>query len=408
MANSDKAIGRDVPWEGKSKFRSNQECTILTSQADELNVYTGKKYRFDFFSQNPTILLPETLLEGKTAFVNYICLDSEHMKKISNSVKETVQTTSLDSRPEQPIDLSTINTTLATMHVPPMSAEDHILLMKQHKRGIDIMSFGTEVNSEAVLTIFSDKFGTLPEDSQLRQILADLRKGCRVTIIRDHSNVWCNVGDKTWLHRLQKVFTHGLYPDFLSFQEEQVHDEKSSDPNATKPKQRLQCYLDGDLLIPNLPWMKLPPSRTDVVLDYEGEPVPLSDRYGTFSIRRRFTSLQDYQIFMALLALKDHHYQEEMLNKIFNRRIKHTARVSKMLGVMGYYLYISVDNLVNTTMPKISDDTTFDITEAIGPKENEDDKDLEPFAFSARVTDKVWNSRSCFVLAYFPDVDPDW
>lgn len=84
-----------------------------------------------------------------------------------------------------------------------------------HTKGVDIISFGTKVNESALVKIICHKFGSLPDASPLKDILADLKRSSRVTIIRDAHFTKREIGDATWLHRLRPVFKDGIYPDFL-------------------------------------------------------------------------------------------------------------------------------------------------------------------------------------------------
>jgi hypothetical protein len=410
---SDKPIGRDNPLPTRSSYRRAIACVVLTSNVDgsALNIHHGLKYRLDNFSQNPAFTLLQTVANPDNANEPYACfipIGSEKMEVVNKFVDETIKTFTLKYDSGELADLAEINANLSSMEVPPITADDLPSITEKCKKGIDAVSFRVKTSQTNPLTVISDKYGILPQHSPLRQILGDLRNGARLTILRAHNTTLRDVADKVWRHRLDHVLKLGIYPSFLPFTYHSVPDPK--DEKKTIEKLGLECYLDGDLNMPNLPWMRI--EDEEPLTDDDGNLVETDARYGSFPIRHYFTSIDDWRVYMTILLLKDHHHQKTMLAKIFNSQIQHRVKCIKMKDQHGWHLYVSL-GLSNLSLPKIPQDTRFEVKicrdgdVAMTDHNAEESDDDYNYAFAAYVTD-IKATRSCFVLEYFPKRNAPW
>lgn len=99
------------------------------------------KYRLDFMSQNPSVVLQERDSQKNTT--NFIRLGSEHMHIVNKSVEQTILTKTIAPNGSQPIDRATFNATLADLHVPALTEEDYKQLGKFFL--IDTRSFSSNI-----------------------------------------------------------------------------------------------------------------------------------------------------------------------------------------------------------------------------------------------------------------------
>jgi hypothetical protein len=190
------------------------------------------------------------------------------------------------------------NPVLESISVPPVTEDEIIPRVTEHKTGTDIANVG--IRSDKKLTIIFDVYGTL---------LADLRKRMRLTIFRKRQLAHSEVVDKLWYYRLDRILKLGIYPDFLPFKIEKYYDNPNK-PELFVEMNNLEAYLTDRKEIPNLPWMKVANQETEAILqiDEEGEVIPVEDRYASIPVRKSFIFLDDWRIHMTLLCLKDHYH----------------------------------------------------------------------------------------------------
>ncbi|KAF4621639.1 hypothetical protein G7Y89_g14510 [Cudoniella acicularis] len=326
---SGKAIGKDNPL--TSNERKLNQCLVVTSNADKEN--------------------------GMTI--------------VNKSVEETIK-----YGKQGQADVAAVNSILSQFQAPEVKEEDLSDRLSKHTRGLNFIGVGIKDNP--CLTIFSEQFGALPQDSPLHPLLQDLNSDMRLTILRNRND---------------EAFEKKIYPDFEPFEQKTIPDPK--DDTKTIEKEALLCWFDGDLPVPTLPWMKMPDNTIAQKVDADGEVIPAEQRYGSLPVEQYFASTEDYHLYMTIFMVKDHYHQEAMIEKVFNWVNLHRAKAVEKEKGNGWSLRIKVPNIPGVSTPKVPDTTRFTVQFAY--------VDMEK-----RVTDQfqgvvaeVETKRSCFVLEFY-------
>ncbi|KAF7860449.1 hypothetical protein EAF04_008575 [Stromatinia cepivora] len=210
----------------------------------------------------------------------------------------------------------------------------------------------------------------------------ELRKGVRIPVVYSQFPTMRDLVLPLWLHCLGPIFEKGIYGSYDPDGEHTIEDPNDAD--KTVVKSTFQCYLDGDLDVPNLPWM---------------EPAIEGSEPGSFARRNCFTSMKEYYCIMSLALVSEVVYQKEMVAQVFNHELRHKVVAEKRAGTDGiwhFHLQLITPDEVN--IPKIPNGTGFSI---IIP----DDDAMVQQSFSMEKVDAKIKNRGAFVLEWEEEED---